>query len=68
MAAKTGWHRYGTKLRHGHRMYKQQFAAVYLPVAFTGYDQSGVTVGLSAPGEGPVKCVPSNLPISSGRK
>jgi len=28
MAAKTGWHRYGTKLRHGHSMYKQQFAAI----------------------------------------
>jgi len=23
MAAKTSWHRYGTKLRHGHPMYKE---------------------------------------------
>ena len=43
MAAKTSWHRYGTKLRHCHPMYKQLWklpklarAAVFIPDIFGG--------------------------------
>ena len=36
MAAKTSWHRYGTKLRHCHSMYTSALLATALSVRFPG--------------------------------